>query len=210
MVGFLRGAAGPLWEGKILTNKENKIAVVAPEALLLRQNQRKKGKTKTGQAKQISCSPFVSQKQQDPLEPFPVVSWAAQSYLVEASTKLTRRKRGEAVPFFDDKGGVRRVISSELLATSLSISFVACFPLKKMCSCLLPTPCNPNRCKSSTKVCPIFSCPHGFLAQDVHGGMELRLSISSRGEVKCCADSCMLKRFHFIYCYYQVYSCKAS
>ena len=187
MVGFLRGAAGPLWEGKILTNKEKKIAVVAPQALLLRQNQRKKGKTKTGQAKQVSCSPFISQQQQDPLEPFPVVSWAAQSYLVEASTKLTRRKRGEAVPFFDDKGGVRRVISSELLATSLSISFVACFPLKKMCSCLLPTPCNPNRCKSSTKVCPIFSCPPWFPSPRCawrHGASPLHLQ-QGRSEVLC-------------------------
>jgi hypothetical protein len=107
------------------------------------------------------------------------------------------------VPFFDDKGGVRRVITSELLATSLSISFIACFPLKKMCSCLLPTPCNPKGCKSNTKICPIFSCPHGFLAQDVHGGMELCLSISSRGEVKCCVLHAQAF-FFFIYCY-QVY-----
>jgi len=40
---------------------------------------------------------------------------------VEASTKLTRRKRGEAVPFFDDKGGVRRVITGEMLATSINL-----------------------------------------------------------------------------------------
>ena len=80
------------------------------------------------------------------------------------------------------------MINSELLATSLPISFAACFPLKMMCSSLPRTPCNPKARMPSTKISQGFPCPHGFLAQDVHG--EPCLLISSRTEVKHSGFAC--------------------
>lgn len=135
----------------------------------------------------------VSQRQQDPLD-------ARVKHRAFSGGELSFELPGEGYhlanpheverrtgALFDDKGGVRRVNNSELLATSLTISFAACFPLKMMCSCLPPTPC--------TKISQGFPCPHGFLAQDVHGALLLDLQRNRSEALWPCMPKCCCYRY---------------